>query len=113
MAAFEFFNLTISWGAVNLMLLFCLYILSFPYDNETGEDNYRKVKYLANKALEIDPNLAEDYEVPAYVVWRGDWNWREAERLTRKALEVNHNYDASHSKSGAEISFSSVSMKIG
>ncbi len=61
---------------------------------EAGAENYRKIKYLAGKALEIDPNLAEGYDILAFAVWRGDWNWQEAERLTRKALELNRNSNA-------------------
>lgn len=59
--------------------------------NEASEENYRKVKYLGRKALEIDPSSSEALEILAFAVWRGDWNWKEAEELTRKAIEFDAN----------------------
>jgi TolB-like protein/DNA-binding winged helix-turn-helix (wHTH) protein/Tfp pilus assembly protein PilF len=50
----------------------------------------------ANKALEIDPSLAEPHVSIAGVLEIYDWNWTEADKEYRRALELNPNYATGH-----------------
>jgi len=51
---------------------------------------------LAQKALELDENLAEAYTVLASVYDYFDWEWEKAEKFHRRALELNPNYSTAH-----------------
>jgi TolB-like protein/Tfp pilus assembly protein PilF len=52
-------------------------------------DTYPKVKEAAQKALSIDPTLAEAHYYLALVTQEHDWNFVEAEREFQRALELN------------------------
>jgi serine/threonine-protein kinase len=53
-------------------------------------------KQAAERALEIDPNLAEGYTSRAFVKLAYDWDWRGAEADFRRALELNPKYATAH-----------------
>jgi tetratricopeptide (TPR) repeat protein len=48
-----------------------------------------KARGLANKALSLDPNLAEGHISLAAVIEAYDWNWAAAEREYKRALELS------------------------
>ncbi|HEX7332884.1 MAG TPA: protein kinase, partial [Pyrinomonadaceae bacterium] len=50
----------------------------------------------ANKALELDPGLAEAHTSLALVHWVYDWDWTAADREFRKAIELNPRYVMAH-----------------
>jgi tetratricopeptide (TPR) repeat protein len=65
---------------------------SLPITSGTlAHEAYGKAKAVAQKALEIDPNLAVAVNVLAEVS-AYSWEWREAERLFKRALELNPSY---------------------
>lgn len=73
---------------------------------ETGQQELRdKAEELAQKALELDENLAEAYTVLASVYDYFDWEWEKAEKLHRRALELNPNYSTAHLRYAAHLSF--------
>jgi tetratricopeptide (TPR) repeat protein len=53
-------------------------------------------KQAAQRALDIDPNLAEGYTSRAFVKLAYDWDWRGAEADFRRALELNPKYATAH-----------------
>jgi len=53
-------------------------------------------KQAAERALEIDPGLAEGYTSRAFVKLAYDWDWRGAESDFRRALELNPKYATAH-----------------
>ncbi|HEY0459907.1 MAG TPA: tetratricopeptide repeat protein [Pyrinomonadaceae bacterium] len=60
-------------------------ILSFPAAKEA-----------AQKAIELNPNLAEAYVALGVTAFGYDWDFAEGERLFKKALELNPNYSVAH-----------------
>ncbi|HKR00679.1 MAG TPA: protein kinase [Pyrinomonadaceae bacterium] len=50
----------------------------------------------AQRAIDIDPNLAEGYTSRAFVKLAYDWDWRGAESDFRRALELNPRYATAH-----------------
>jgi TolB-like protein/Flp pilus assembly protein TadD len=57
-------------------------------------------KAAANRALEIDPTLAEAHTALANSLACFDWNWQEAEREFKRALEINPNDAGTHWRYG-------------
>ena len=50
----------------------------------------------AQKALELDPELAHGHLTLGAVSFFGDWNWIQAERYFRRAIELNPNDAEAH-----------------
>jgi serine/threonine-protein kinase len=55
-----------------------------------------KAKEAAEKALEIDANLAEAHNSRAFVAENYEWLWSVAEREYKRAIELNPNYATAH-----------------
>lgn len=55
-----------------------------------------KAKAAAQKAVDIDPTLAEGYTSRAFVKLAYDWDWLGAEADFKKALELNPKYPTAH-----------------
>ncbi|MCI0443060.1 protein kinase [bacterium] len=52
---------------------------------------YPKAKEIAQKALKVDPNLAETHNVLGYINANFDWDWLGAETEFKRAIELNPN----------------------
>ena len=50
----------------------------------------------ANRAIELDPNLAQAHASMAQVLWVLGWQFGEAERELRRAIELDPNYATAH-----------------
>ncbi len=59
-------------------------------------DEMPKAKAAAQKAVDIDPSLAEAYTSRAFVKLSYDWDWLGAESDFKKALELNTKYPTAH-----------------
>jgi serine/threonine-protein kinase len=55
-----------------------------------------RAKAAAEKAVEIDENLAEAWASRATVRWWFDWDWSGAEADYKRAIELNPNYATAH-----------------
>ncbi len=55
-----------------------------------------KAKAAAQKAVDIDPTLAEGYTSRAFVKLAYDWDWLGAEADFKRALELNSKYPTAH-----------------
>jgi DNA-binding winged helix-turn-helix (wHTH) protein/TolB-like protein len=64
-------------------------ILVFDYPSQ-------ELHAVLDKALELDPNLAEAYATKGFMLLVHNWNWREAERHFRKSIELNPGYATAH-----------------
>lgn len=59
-------------------------------------DEMPKAKAAAQKAVDVDPTLAEAYTSRAFVKLAYDWDWLGAEADFKKALELNPKYPTAH-----------------
>ena len=55
-----------------------------------------RVKAAAQRAIELDANLAEAYPSLALIRSQHDWEWAEAENLYRQAIALNPGYATAH-----------------
>ena len=55
-----------------------------------------KAKAAANKALEIDAELAEAHSALSSIIFWYDWDWAEAENQIKRAIELNPNNADAH-----------------
>ena len=62
----------------------------------TQEEAYPKAKEAADKALALDPTLAEAHNSNAYVKMYLHWDFTGAEEGFRKAIELNPSYATAH-----------------
>ena len=60
------------------------------------EDFIARSKAAANKALEIDPTLAEPHASLGYVKFWYDWDFAGAESEFRRAIQLNSRYGTAH-----------------
>jgi tetratricopeptide (TPR) repeat protein len=65
------------------------------FTSGADEEFYEKARELANKALELNPDLSEAHSSLGRVQYSYDWDWAAAERSFRRALELDpDNVDA-------------------
>jgi tetratricopeptide (TPR) repeat protein len=57
----------------------------------------------AEKAIELDPDLAEGHAALSNVMLQFDWDWRGAEAELRKAIELNPSYARAHKLLGHQV----------
>jgi serine/threonine-protein kinase len=72
------------------------YIVLGGYNLLAPGEAFPKARTAAQKALEIDPNLAEAWAPLAFVTYTYDWNWQEGEKDFRRSLQLNPNYPTAH-----------------
>ncbi len=60
------------------------------------DDEMPKAKAAAQRAVDIDPSLAEAYTSRGFVKLAYDWDWLGAEADFRKAIELNAKYPTAH-----------------
>ena len=60
------------------------------------KEAYSKARDHANRALELNDNLAEAHTSLAAVLTIYDWDWDAAEEHFRRAIQLNPNYAAAH-----------------
>ena len=63
---------------------------------ESPEDSFPRAKAAAQKALELDPNLAQGHASLGYAIMYYDWNFPLAEQEYRRAIELNPSYPQAH-----------------
>jgi DNA-binding winged helix-turn-helix (wHTH) protein/tetratricopeptide (TPR) repeat protein len=64
-----------------------------------------RARAAAERALELDPDLAEAYATLALIAENYDWNWTGAERRYREAIARDPNYATAHHWYGELLSF--------
>jgi serine/threonine-protein kinase len=72
------------------------YSLLVEYGLMPPDEGMPRAKAFANRALELDPGLAEAYTSLAFVCSHYDRDWQEAEALYRKAVELTPSYATAH-----------------
>ncbi len=76
------------------------YSLMPSYSYLSPKEAFRQAKAAAQKALEIDPSLADAHAALATIFAAYDWNWVEAEREFKRAIELNPNVADIHYRYG-------------
>ncbi len=72
------------------------YNLLVNYSVAPGKEAFPKAKEAAEKALELDQNLAEAHAALAFIHYLWEWNWFDSEREFKRAIELKPNYGAAH-----------------
>jgi TolB-like protein/class 3 adenylate cyclase/Tfp pilus assembly protein PilF len=57
---------------------------------------YPKAREAAEKALSLDPQLAEAHTSLGLIKFQYDWSWAEAEKELKEAIGINPNYPPAH-----------------
>ncbi len=61
-----------------------------------AKDAFTKAREYANRALELNDNLAEAHTSLAAVLMNYDWDWNAAEEQFKHAIQLNPNYATAH-----------------
>lgn len=62
---------------------------------ESPDISYPKAYEYTEKAIKLDPNLAEAHHISAVIAWAAEWNWEKAEKEILEALTINPNHSLS------------------
>jgi TolB-like protein/Tfp pilus assembly protein PilF len=73
----------------------CFVVLG-SYGALSPKDGFERTKMAAQRALEIDPSLAEAYTSLAFVNAFYDWSWKDAEKHFRRANKLSPSYATAH-----------------
>ncbi len=72
------------------------YSLLGEYGNISRKDVYPKARAAANKALQIDDQLAEVHTSLASLFMLNAWDWDNSEKEFKRAIALNPNYATAH-----------------
>ena len=72
-----------------------------PYGYAAPNEVYPQAKVAAQRAIEIDPDLAEAHAAYAKILADYDWNWSQAEREYKRSIELNPQIPLTHYQYGA------------
>jgi eukaryotic-like serine/threonine-protein kinase len=72
------------------------YGLRGAYLLEPPDESFGKARTAAERALEIDPSLAEAHTSMALIAHLYEWDWDRADREFKRAIELNPNYPLAH-----------------
>ena len=74
----------------------CYYSLARQAATLSPKEAGQKARQAADKAIEVDPTLAEAHASLALVLMIFEWNFPGAEREFRRAIDLNANYPYAH-----------------
>lgn len=72
------------------------YVLMGTYGMMPAEDAFARARAAAERALAVDPDLAEAHTALANTLTNYFWDWDEAERRYRRAIELRPAYAPAH-----------------
>ena len=72
------------------------YNLLIYYGYPPGREGVALARGAAEKAIQLDPELARGHASLAYVYYMWDWKWQAADQEFKKALELDPNYSTAH-----------------
>jgi adenylate cyclase len=61
-----------------------------------ADEVFPKARDYAEKALQLNDNLAEAHSAMAAILLNYNWNWKSAEDQFRRAIQLNPNYATAH-----------------
>jgi TolB-like protein/Tfp pilus assembly protein PilF len=72
------------------------YVVQAMITGADPRDLWKKARMESEKALALDPNLAEAHTAKGMASFFMAWDWPDAERSFRRAIELNPNYAIGH-----------------
>lgn len=72
------------------------YLMLFAWGIETPQIAVPMARSAAQRAIELDPVLAEPHATIGYLKTLSDWDWDGAEQEFLRAFELNDNYSTAH-----------------
>ena len=72
------------------------YVVQAMITGADPRDFWKKARIATEKALSLDPNLAEAHTAKGMTSFFMTWDWPAAERSFRRAIELNPNYAIAH-----------------
>ncbi|MFN2510440.1 MAG: winged helix-turn-helix domain-containing tetratricopeptide repeat protein [Pyrinomonadaceae bacterium] len=72
------------------------YIWQASFTSDADSELYAKAKTATDKALELDPNLADAHSSVGRIKYSYEWDWAGAEKSFRRAIELNPNNVNAH-----------------
>jgi TolB-like protein/DNA-binding winged helix-turn-helix (wHTH) protein/tetratricopeptide (TPR) repeat protein len=66
------------------------------YSISPPRQGFPRAKEMANKAIELDPTLAEPHAALGMIYGEHEWNWAAAEKEFQRAMQLNPNYAPAH-----------------
>jgi DNA-binding winged helix-turn-helix (wHTH) protein/TolB-like protein len=72
------------------------FVWQASFTNEADAELYGKAKTATDKALELDPNLADAHSSLGRIKHWYEWDWEGAEKSFRRAIELNPNSVNAH-----------------
>jgi tetratricopeptide (TPR) repeat protein len=72
------------------------YMWQASFTSDADAELYRKAKASTNKALELNPNLADAHSALGRIKYSHDWDWAGAEKSFQRAIELNPNSVNAH-----------------
>jgi TolB-like protein/DNA-binding winged helix-turn-helix (wHTH) protein/Flp pilus assembly protein TadD len=72
------------------------YVIQAMITGTDPRELWEKARIETEKALSLDPNLAEAHTAAAMASFFMTWNWAAAERSFQRAIELNPNYGRAH-----------------
>ena len=81
------------------------YLVIFGRGQISAEDGFRLAKEADRKALELDPNNAEAYDVLGVLAWHADFDWNAADRAFNRSLALSPSYSCAHEDRALFLAF--------
>ncbi|HMB58282.1 MAG TPA: winged helix-turn-helix domain-containing protein [Xanthomonadales bacterium] len=84
-----------NYARAHIGLASCLFRMPLAAEQQP-EENFPKAKTAAQRALELDPSLAEGHAILGWILFWHEWNWAESESQFLQAQALNPNEVESH-----------------
>jgi TolB-like protein/Flp pilus assembly protein TadD len=82
-----------------------IYLSLFGQAQISSAESYKYAKEADRKALELDPNNGEAYEVLGVLNWRADFDWDAADRAFNRSLALSPSYSCAHEDRAMFLAF--------
>ena len=82
-----------------------IYLVFFGRGQVSPEEGFKLAKEANRKALELDPNNSEAYDVLAMLNWHADLDWDAADRAFSRSLALAPSYSCAHEDRAMFLAF--------
>jgi len=82
-----------------------IYLVFFGQGQISPEEGYKLAKEANRKALELDPNNGEAYDVLGVLNWHADLDWNAADRAFSRSLTLAPSYSCAHEDRAMFLAF--------